>query len=71
MASSSTLSELLKLMKVGDVESVRQFPPLSAAVTATDHNGSTALHVAAWQGRDSIAMDLITAGSNLDALDYM
>lgn len=41
----------------------------AAAATATDRDGSTALHVAAKWGRDSICTALISEGADLDAED--
>jgi hypothetical protein len=71
MSSNSVVDDLIKLIGAGGLEAIQQFPALSAAVTSVDHNGCTPLHIAAWQGKDDIATELILAGADVDAVDMM
>ena len=34
-----------------------------------DNYGSTALHLAAWQGKDAVATQLVNANANVNAVD--
>jgi ankyrin repeat protein len=69
MPYHSSLNELIKLIKAGDVQGIQRLPGLAAAAKATDQYGCTALHVAARQGKDSITTELLRAGANLNAVD--
>lgn len=66
MFSQNIFNDILERIRYGSIQA-SQLP--AAAATATDRNGSTALHVAAQWGRDSICTALISAGADLDAED--
>jgi ankyrin repeat protein len=69
MLLKQDLSDLLKLIHADDLKAIQQAPALAAAVQATDCRGSTALHMAAQLGKDSIVDELILAGAEVDAVN--
>jgi hypothetical protein len=69
MPYHSSLVELIKLIKAGDLQGIQRLPGLTAAAKAIDQYGCTALRVAARQGKDSITTELLSAGANVNAVD--
>lgn len=65
----NAVTELIELIKAGDLQAVQQFAAWTAVAAGTDEQGRTPLHHAAHYGRDSIATELIDAWADVDAAD--
>lgn len=66
--STNTQKQIIKAAKAGDVAAVRLLLEADASlVGATDTDGSTPLHCAAWKGHTEVAELLLDTGADVHA----
>jgi ankyrin repeat protein len=66
---SKLVASLHEVVKAGDIEQVRLLLSKGAEINATDNEGRTPLHWAAWYGRKDVAEVLIAKGANINETD--
>ena len=66
-SGSDDVAAFLEIVGRGDASLVAALLQAGVPVDATNDHGQTALHWAAWQGRDEVVGELLTAGAPLEA----